>query len=146
MNIFGDKKISFEKRINSLYEDIRDCDKRKLLLDIILITGLFIFGFYVNRGIEMKGLYMDDLYMWSCYGEQSFFEYVFPIGTSTRPELQIFPVRAKTLVPWLSGVPIEANHAPPFVMICAIFAHVSTLLMTVGLPQSPLDAGNGGRG
>lgn len=84
MNIFGDKKISFEKRINSLYEDIRDCDKRKLLLDIILITGLFIFGFYVNRGIEIKGLYMDDLYMWSCYGEQSFFEYVFPIGTSTR--------------------------------------------------------------
>ena len=55
MNIFGDKKISFEKRINSFYEDIRYCDKRKLLLDIILITGLFIFGFYVNRGIEIKG-------------------------------------------------------------------------------------------
>ena len=41
-------------------------------------------GFYVNRSIIIKGLYMDDLYMWSCYGEQSLLEFAFPIGTSTR--------------------------------------------------------------
>lgn len=43
----------------------------------ILLLG---FAFFINRGIEIKGLYMDDLYMWSCFGEQSFREYVFPIG------------------------------------------------------------------
>lgn len=41
---------------------------------------LLIFAFFINRGIEIKGLYMDDLYMWSCFGEQSFWEFVFPIG------------------------------------------------------------------
>ena len=41
---------------------------------------LLAFGFFINRNIEMKGLYMDDLYLWSCYGEQSFWEYVFPVG------------------------------------------------------------------
>ena len=25
---------------------------------------------------------MDDLYLWSCYGDQSFTEYVFPMGSS----------------------------------------------------------------
>ena len=64
--------------------NIKDCDKGSQALDLILIIALLFFGFYVNRGIIIKGLYMDDLYMWSCYGEQSFFEYVFPIGTSTR--------------------------------------------------------------
>ena len=43
-----------------------------------------IFAFYVNRSIVIKGLYMDDLYMWSCYGEQNIFEFAFPIRTSTR--------------------------------------------------------------
>ena len=69
---------------NKIKTDIKGCDKRSAALDLILIIALFFFGFYVNRGIIIKGLYMDDLYMWSCYGEQSFFEYVFPIGTSTR--------------------------------------------------------------
>ena len=32
--------------------------------------------------MELKGLYMDDLYLWSCYGNQSFTEYVFPMGSS----------------------------------------------------------------
>ena len=26
---------------------------------------LLAFGFFINRNIEMKGLYMDDLYLWS---------------------------------------------------------------------------------
>lgn len=49
----------------------------------LLIFALFLgFGFWINRGVELKGLYMDDLYLWSCYGEQSFTEYVFPMGSS----------------------------------------------------------------
>lgn len=48
--------------------------------DIIVIGILMAFAWFINSGIELKGLYMDDLYLWSCYGEQSFMEYVFPIG------------------------------------------------------------------
>jgi len=40
-----------------------------------------------------------------------------PIGTSTRPMLFTAPVRAKTLVPLLVAVPMEAYQAPPFWMI-----------------------------
>lgn len=48
--------------------------------DLIVIGMLVAFAWFINSGIEIKGLYMDDLYLWSCYGEQSFLEYVFPIG------------------------------------------------------------------
>lgn len=50
--------------------------KNHLIAAILLMA----FAFFINRGIEIKGLYMDDLYMWSCFGEQSFQEFVFPIG------------------------------------------------------------------
>ncbi len=63
---------------------LRNASKRELFADAFIMAALLLLGFYVNRGIIIKGLYMDDLYMWSCYGEQSFFEYVFPIRTSTR--------------------------------------------------------------
>ncbi len=49
------------------------------LMAAVLLIG---FAFLINRGIEIKGLYMDDLYLWSCYGEQSFMEYVFPMGST----------------------------------------------------------------
>lgn len=49
------------------------------LIVALLLTG---FAFWVNRGMELKGLYMDDLYLWSCYGEQLFFQYVFPMGST----------------------------------------------------------------
>ncbi len=55
---------------------------RAQALAALLLLGLV--GFYINRYIRIEGLYMDDLYMWSCYGEQSFWEFAFPIGTSTR--------------------------------------------------------------
>jgi hypothetical protein len=55
-------------------------DKRKEgFLIFALLLGA---GFFINRGVELKGLYMDDLYLWSCYGEQSFFEFVFPMGST----------------------------------------------------------------
>lgn len=54
------------------------------VFDLLWIALLAVFAFYVNRDIVIKGLYMDDLYMWSCYGEQPLLEFAFPIGTSTR--------------------------------------------------------------
>ena len=32
--------------------------------DVIAVLLLGIFAFFINRGIEIKGLYMDDLYFW----------------------------------------------------------------------------------
>ncbi len=58
---------------------------------------------------------------------------VSPIGISTRPPRRILPVRANTLVPFEFSVPIAANFAPPFRMIQATLAKVSTLLMLEGL-------------
>ena len=49
---------------------------------LLIFAVLLGFGFFINREVELKGLYMDDLYLWSCYGEQSFMEYVFPMGGS----------------------------------------------------------------
>ncbi|MDD5833437.1 MAG: hypothetical protein PUC98_08165 [Clostridiales bacterium] len=59
-------------------------NRQSIIKDIAALTVLAVFGLWVNRGIEIRGLYMDDLYMWSCYGEQSLIEFAFPIGTSTR--------------------------------------------------------------
>lgn len=58
----------------------QEYDKRKegLLIFAILLG----FGFFINRSVELKGLYMDDLYLWSCYGEQTFGEFVFPMGST----------------------------------------------------------------
>ena len=50
--------------------------------ELLIFALLLGFGFWINRGVELKGLYMDDLYLWSCYGDQSFTEYVFPMGSS----------------------------------------------------------------
>ena len=55
-----------------------------LVTECILLLLIAAFAFWVNRDIKIRGLYMDDLYMWSCYGEQSIWEFAFPIGTSTR--------------------------------------------------------------
>lgn len=56
--------------------EIFDQMKEGLLVFAVLLG----FGFFINHGVELKGLYMDDLYLWSCYGEQTFREFVFPIG------------------------------------------------------------------
>ena len=51
--------------------------------DHLIFMGLLLgLAVWVNRGIEIRGLYMDDLYFWSCYGEQSFLQYVFPMGST----------------------------------------------------------------
>lgn len=56
--------------------------KNELLKDILALLLLVGFAFLVNAGMRISGLYMDDLYMWSCWGEQSFFAYVFPFGST----------------------------------------------------------------
>ena len=58
--------------------EIFDKTKEGLLIFAVLLG----FGFFINQGVELKGLYMDDLYLWSCYGEQTFKEFVFPIGST----------------------------------------------------------------
>jgi hypothetical protein len=39
---------------------------------------------------------------------------VMPMGTSTSPVFLILPARAKTFVPLLFSVPMDANHSAPF--------------------------------
>ena len=74
--------------------------------------------------------------------------FVFPeeFGRDVFPEFFTFPVTANTLVPFEVSVPIPANQAGPFRKMTGMFANVSTLLMQVGFPQSPLMDGKGGRG
>lgn len=45
--------------------------------DLLVAFLLIGFAFWINRDVEIKGLYMDDLYLWSCYGEQSFWNMCF---------------------------------------------------------------------
>lgn len=76
--------------------------------DHVIFCGLLLgLAFWVNRGIEIRGLYMDDLYFWSCYGEQSFLEYVFPVG-STRFRFLYY------LAAWLE-MAFVGNHVEWFV-------------------------------
>ena len=50
--------------------------------DVLLIALMGAWIVYVNRDIRVSGLYMDDLYNWSCYGEWTFLDFVFPMGAS----------------------------------------------------------------
>lgn len=77
--------------------------------DIIVIGILLAFAWFINSGIEIKGLYMDDLYLWSCYGEQSFQEYVFPMG-GTRCRFIYY------LAAWLE-MALVGNHVSWFIPI-----------------------------
>ena len=54
----------------------------KMKEGLLVFAVLLGFGFFINQGVELKGLYMDDLYLWSCYGEQTFREFVFPMGST----------------------------------------------------------------
>jgi hypothetical protein len=71
---------TFIGKEEELIMEIRHLEERKK--DLLAAFLLIVFAFVVNRGIAIKGLFMDDLYLWSCYGEQSFFQYVFPLGST----------------------------------------------------------------
>ena len=51
-----------------------------------LLAFLFLLGsaYWINRQIHIKALYMDDLYLFSFFREQDFFEFSFPIGQAVR--------------------------------------------------------------
>ncbi len=51
-----------------------------------------------------------------------------------------------SLVPVLFGLPRQSPlyHAAPRLMMCGTAARVSTLLIVVGMPNTPATAGNGG--
>lgn len=66
--------MELRSKLTEIFENM----KEGLLIFAILIG----FGFFINQGVELKGLYMDDLYLWSCYGEQTFREFVFPMGST----------------------------------------------------------------
>ena len=68
-----------------------------------------------------------------------------PLRISTTPGRLSEPDSPKTFVPGAFAVPRLANHEPPRDTIAGIAASVSTLLITVGLPQRPDSTGNGGR-
>ena len=50
------------------------------------LAFLFLLGsaYWINRQIHIKALYMDDLYLFSFFREQNFFEFSFPIGQAVR--------------------------------------------------------------
>ena len=54
----------------------------KLRKNILLFVFLCVCAFIINKGYKLSGLYMDDLYNWSCFGEQSFLEFVFPTDST----------------------------------------------------------------
>lgn len=89
-------------------------DQRKALTAVMLIF-IAVFAFFINRDIKIEALYMDDLYMWSYYGEQSFFEFVFPSEptASLRPVYWIFAYIQMALlgehVGWYAGFNIICN-------------------------------------
>ena len=35
----------------------------KMKEGLLIFAGLLGFGFFINQGVELKGLYMDDLYL-----------------------------------------------------------------------------------
>ena len=51
-----------------------------------LLAFLFLLGsaYWINRQIHIKAIYMDDLYLFSFFREQNFFEFSFPIGQAVR--------------------------------------------------------------
>ena len=57
-----------------------------ILLGGYLLAFLFLLGaaYWINRQIHIKALYMDDLYLFSFFREQNFFEFSFPIGQAVR--------------------------------------------------------------
>ncbi len=66
-------------------QDAEKAERKKAFFCLLFAFAFFtVLGFYVDRYIHIKALYTDDLYTWSCYGEQNFWEFAFPFRTSSR--------------------------------------------------------------
>lgn len=90
--------------------------------DHVIFMGLLLgMAVWFNRGIEIKGLYMDDLYLWSCYGEQSFLQYIFPVGSARFRFLYYLAAWLEMMVVgphvnWFVPINILANTAVAWTM------------------------------
>lgn len=60
---------------------IKNLTKNKVQMVLPALFALILIGFFVNRNIQIRGLYGDDLYLWSFFGEDSFLEFTFPDST-----------------------------------------------------------------
>ena len=49
-------------------------------MEVIILLMLTGFAFFINRHMKLECLYMDDLYQWYCYNDQSFWDAVFTMG------------------------------------------------------------------
>ncbi|MCI8725569.1 MAG: hypothetical protein HFG66_05455 [Hungatella sp.] len=48
--------------------------------EVLIAGALLAFAFFINRGIEIRGLFMDDLELWSRYQDLPFWKFMFPAG------------------------------------------------------------------
>ena len=83
--------------------------------ELLAVLLLFGWAFFINRGMRISGLYMDDLYTWSCWGEQGIVSFLFPVGSTRNRfvywlaswiELAIIGNRLEWIVPILSLIHI----------------------------------------
>jgi len=56
-------------------------EKYEYLKDVLLSILLIGIAFVINAGMSIRGLYQDDLFMWSTRRGVGFFKYVFPDQT-----------------------------------------------------------------
>src|SRR5579862_9860519 len=69
---------------------------------------------------------------------------VVPLGSSYTPGLTTWPLTQNKRLPPFFSLPNFAYHSAPLLMMGGTQAMVSTLLITVGQPNNPITAGNGG--
>ena len=60
---------------------IKKITKQQVRMVLPALFALILIGLFINRNIQIRGLYGDDLYLWSYYGEENFWEFTFPMKT-----------------------------------------------------------------
>ena len=60
---------------------IKKITKQQVQMVLPALFALILIGLFINRKIQIRGLYGDDLYLWSYYGEENFWEFTFPMKT-----------------------------------------------------------------
>ncbi len=60
---------------------IEKITKKQVQMVLPALFALILIGIFVNRNIQIRGLYGDDLYLWSYYGEENFWDFTFPKET-----------------------------------------------------------------
>ena len=102
----------------------RNKKQKNILMDAAAILLLIAWTFFINRMIRVSGLYMDDLYSWSCFNDESLTEYVLPMGGARfRPVfwlaswIELFVIGNRI---WLI-VPINLIIVAATAVVCYIF-------------------------